>query len=640
MGREEQIINERKRKLKELRGMGINPYPHNFDVKNYSEDVKENNNDLEDNEKSRNRVVVAGRIMTVRNLGKLIFATIQDSKGRLQLILQKGETSEEDFKLFKKYVDAGDFVGCKGMVMKTKSGEISVLVKKVQILSKSTLPLPEKFHGLKDEEDRYRKRYLDLAVNPDVKPVFESRSMIIDSLRDFFRSKGFIDVDTPMLQPLYGGGAARPFISKLNTLKMDIYLAISHELYLKRLIVGGFDKVYVMNRVFRNEGIDATHNPEFTILETMWAYVDYNSNMDLFEEMVEYVAKKVLGKTKIKYQGTEIELKRPWKRMSMVESIKKFVKIDVIKMSDSELKSFLKKNKIEIEGGFRRGMAIEEIFGEIVEPKLIQPTIIYDYPADTSPLAKKKEGNPDFCERFEPYINGWEMGNNYTELNEPEELKRVFMEQSEFKKRGDEEAAPYDEDFVNALEIGMPPTSGLGLGVDRLVMLLTDQPSIRDIIFFPFMKPVGMSENKTGKAKDGRIAVAIINDGLKLKGWEKMNTIAHLNASFAARKGDELFMQDTISTKDSKKINLNIRHAIMIKEAKNNEDILDLVEEAKEKELDVSEFTREMIETTDDVKVVEWTKGKNLKDIEYLGALVFGKRSVVEKLTEKFKLVK
>jgi len=326
-----------------------------------------------------------------------------------------------------------------------------------------------------------------------------NRERIIKRLREFLDSKGFIEVDTPMLQPIYGGGAAKPFVSELNSLKMRVYLTISNELYLKRLIVGGFEKVYAMNRAFRNEGIDFTHNPEFTLLETMWAYVDYKSNMDLFEEMVEYAAKKVLGKTKIAYQGREIELKRPWKRMTMAEAIKKFAKIDTEKMSDRQLKDFLEKNNLKLKAEFRRGIAIEEIFSEIVQKQLIQPTIIYDYPADTSPLAKKKRGNPKLAERFEPIINGWEMGNNYSELNEPEELKRVFLEQAEFKKRGYEEAAPYDEDFVNALEVGMPPTSGLGLGVDRLVMLFTNQASIRDVILFPFMRP----QNSPGQNSDG-----------------------------------------------------------------------------------------------------------------------------------------
>ncbi|MEK6830879.1 MAG: lysine--tRNA ligase [Nanoarchaeota archaeon] len=492
MGRQEQIILERKKKLDELKRL-VNPYPHRFDVKNYSDEIKEKFIRLKNDEKTKNKVQIAGRVMIIRKLGKLIFSTIQDSKGKLQLVLQDKETNKKDFELFKKYIDAGDFIGVVGRVMKTKTGEISVLVKNIELLTKSLLPLPEKWHGLQDKEERYRKRYLDLIMNKEVREIFEKRSQIINALRDFFNSKGFIEVDTPMLQPLYGGGAAKPFISLLNALKMNIYMAISHELYLKRLIVGGFDKVYIMNRVFRNEGIDSTHNPEFTILETMWAYVDYKSNMNLFEEMVEYVAKKVLKKTKINYQGKEIELKSPWKRISMADALKKYAKININKMSDKQINDVLKKYKIEI-GNFRRGLAIEEIFKKLVESELIQPTIIFDYPADTSPLAKKKPGNKDFVERFEPYINGWELGNNYTELNDPEELKKVFLEQAEFKKRGYEEAAPYDDDFVNALEIGMPPTSGLGLGVDRLVMLLTDQPSIRDVILFPFMRPVTDSE--------------------------------------------------------------------------------------------------------------------------------------------------
>lgn len=481
MGRENQIIKERIRKVEELRKQGINPYTHNFNKKQDIEVCRKS--------KLKTRVRTAGRVMTKRDFGRIVFAKLQDFTGTIQLILQKGETPEKGKEFFKKYIDTGDFVGVEGEMIKSKTGEISILIKKIELLTKSLKPLPEKWHGLKDKEDRYRKRYLDLIMNPEIKEVFDKRAKIIKELRDFLNSKGFMEIDTPMLQPLYGGGAAKPFVSELNALKMKIYLAISHELYLKRLNVGGFEKIYVMNRVFRNEGVDSTHNPEFTILETMWAYKDYTSNMDLFEEMIETITKKVLGKTKITYQGKEIELKRPWKRMTMNQAIKKYVKINVEKMSDKEIRDFVKKNKIKLKTSYRRGLAIEEIFGELVEPKLIQPVIIYDYPADTSPLAKSKENNPNICERFEPYINGWEMGNNYSELNDPEKLKQVFLEQSEFKKRGDEEAAPYDKDFVNALQVGMPPTSGLGLGVDRLIMLLTDQASIKDIILFPFMKP-------------------------------------------------------------------------------------------------------------------------------------------------------
>ena len=496
MGREEQIISERMRKIIELRKAGIEPYPNRYDKTHSSSQITEEFGKLKNEEKAKKNVKVAGRVMVIRDMGKIIFAQIQDYSGKIQAVMQEKETPEREIEFFKKYIDSGDFIGVEGMPVRTKRGEMSVLASKVTLLTKSILPLPEKWSGLQDKEERYRRRYLDLVMNPEVMQVFDKRSRILRLLRDFLDERGFIEIDTPMIQPLYGGGAAKPFISELNALKMRVYLAISHELYIKRLIVGGFEKLYVMNRVFRNEGVDATHNPEFTILETMWGYMDYRANMNLFEEMVEYVAKKLLGTTKINYQGTEIELRRPWKRMTMYEAIKKHAGIDVDKMSDKELMEFIDDKNIRLKTEFRRGLAIEEIFSELAQKNLIQPTIIYDYPADTSPLAKQKPGNEDICERFEPFINGWELGNNYSEMNDPIRLKEVLMEQTEFMKRGDEEAAPYDEDFVRALEIGMPPTSGLGLGVDRLIMLLTNQPSIRDIIFFPFMKPENYKEDK------------------------------------------------------------------------------------------------------------------------------------------------
>jgi len=485
MGREQQIINERKRKIEELRANEINPYPHKFDKKNEIAGCLKS--------KIGTKVKTAGRLMAKRGLGKIIFANLEDDSGKIQIVLKEGETPNKTINIFKKYIDSGDIIGIEGKIFKTKTKHLSILIEDIEILTKAILPLPEKWQGLKDKEERYRKRYLDLIMNKDVKDIFKKRSEIIKTIREFLDKKGYLEVDTPMLQPIYGGGSARPFETSLHALKMKIYLSISTELYLKRLITGGFEKVYAMNRVFRNEGIDATHNPEFTILETMLAYNDYTANMDLFEEMVEYVAKKVLGKTKINYQGKEIELKRPWKRMTMAESIKKYGNFDVEKISDSELKEKLKKLKIHLPI-FKRGIAIEEIFANIVESKLIQPTIIYDYPYDTCGLAKQKDGNPTWAERFEPYINGWEMGNNYSELNDPVVLRKYWEEQEKNSKI-DKEAQKMDEDFINALKVGMPPTTGLGLGVDRLIMLLTNQPSIRDIILFPFMKP----EKKTKK---------------------------------------------------------------------------------------------------------------------------------------------
>jgi len=505
MGREDQIINERKRKLSELRKI-VNPYPHKFDVKNYSGDIKETHKGLKDNERSMSRVVVAGRVMTIRNLGKLIFATIQDKQGKLQLILQKGGANDEDFKLFKKYVDAGDFVGCKGMIMKSKTGEISVLVKKVQILSKSLLPLPEKWHGLKDDEERYRKRYLDLIMNPEVRAVFDKRTEIMKAIREIMDKKEIVEVDTPFLQTIYGGANARPFKTHLNALDIDLFLAISPELYLKRLIVGGYDRVYTISRNFRNEGIDRWHNPEFTMMEIYCSYQDYNDMMDLFEEIYEYTAKKVNGSTKVEFRGKTIDFKRPWKRMTMVSCIKKYAGINVENMSDREVSSFVKKNKIDSKEDVW-GWNVQAIFEHFCEDKLVQPTFILDHPLETTPLCKIHRDDKlcRIIERFEPFCMGAELGNAYSELNDPELQRELLEGQQKALSKGDEEANPLDSDFINAIEVGMPPTGGLGLGIDRMVMLLTGKDTIKDVILFPFMRPeVGKGEKKGDGKKDNK----------------------------------------------------------------------------------------------------------------------------------------
>jgi len=490
MGREEQIINERKRKLEELEKKGINPYPHKFNVKDYSNEIKEKHKKLKDNEKSGDRVVIAGRVMTIRNLGKLIFSTLQDSKGKIQLILQKGETEQDNFDLFKKYVDIGDFVGVNGIVMKSNTGEVSVLVKKIQILSKSLLPLPEKWHGLVDKEERYRKRYLDLIINPEVKQVFKKRTLILDSIREFLNKKDFEEVETPFLQTLYGGASAKPFKTHLNALDMDLYLAVSPELYLKRLIVGGYDKVFTISRNFRNEGIDRWHNPEFTMMEIYQAYADYNDMMDLFEDIYVYVCKKVNKSTKVEFRGKIIDFKRPWKRMTMAAAIKKYAGIDVTKMSEKQVIDFAKKNKIECKENCW-GWVIQGLFEHYCEEKLEQPTFIIDHPLETTPLCKTHRDGSKFCtliERFEPFCMGAELGNAYSELNDPILQRKLLEEQQKMLKKGDEEANPFDEDFLQAIETGMPPTGGLGLGIDRMVMLLTGQESIRDVLLFPFMR--------------------------------------------------------------------------------------------------------------------------------------------------------
>lgn len=495
MSREEQIINERKRKLDELRKI-INPYPHKFDVKNFSDEIKEKYFHLKDNELSKNKAVIAGRVISIRDLGKLIFANVQDSRGKLQLVLQNQENTKNNLEFFKKYVDIGDFIGASGSVMKTKTGEISILVKNLEILSKSLLPLPEKWHGLKDEEEKYRKRYLDLIINTEVKKVFEKRSEILDAIRELMKKKEIIEVETPYLQTIYGGANARPFKTHLNALDIDLYLAISPELYLKRLIVGGYDKVFTISRNFRNEGIDRWHNPEFTMMEIYVAYNDYNDMMDLFEEIYEYVAKKVNKNTKVKFRGKTIDFKRPWKRITMIECIKKYAKIDINKMSDKEISEFVKKNKIESREDVW-GWNVQAIFENLCENKIEQPTFILDHPLETTPLCKTHRDDKlcRIIERFEPFCMGAELGNAYSELNDPELQRELLEKQQQMLKKGDEEANPLDEDFINAIEIGMPPTGGLGLGIDRMVMLLTGQESIKDVILFPFMRAVDQEKN-------------------------------------------------------------------------------------------------------------------------------------------------
>ncbi|MCG2686865.1 lysine--tRNA ligase [Candidatus Parcubacteria bacterium] len=468
----------RLKKLENIKKAGINPYPASFNKQNFIAESQ--------TAKDGAQLKTAGRLMTIREMGKIIFCHLQDESGKAQIALKSDEIDKEKFDFFLKNIDAGDFIGVSGEVFTTQKGEKTLLVKKYELLCKAILPLPEKWHGIKDKEIRYRKRYLDLIINPDVKEVFVKRQKTISAIREFLNSKNYIEVETPILQPIYGGTNARPFETKLNSLKMDLFLRISNELYLKRLIVGGYEKIFEFSQDFRNEGIDATHNPEFLQMETMNAYADYKQNMDLLEQMFEFVVKKVCGKTKIKYQDKIIDFKRPWQRMSMIDAIKKYASINIEEMDDEEIKNKLKDLKIKM-SVFKRGVAIEKIFEELVENKLIQPTIIYDFPFETCGLAKPKSDNLKYAERFEPYVNGWELGNVYSELNDPQVLKQYWQEQENNLSK-DAESQRLDLDFLNALEVGMPPTSGIGIGIDRLVMLLTDSLSIRDVIFFPFMR--------------------------------------------------------------------------------------------------------------------------------------------------------
>jgi lysyl-tRNA synthetase class 2 len=434
-------------------------------------------------------VSIAGRLMSKRGMGKAGFCDVQDRDGKVQIYVRIDEIGEESYEEFKKF-DIGDIVGVKGEVFKTHKGEISIKVKEISLLAKSLQPLPEKWHGLKDMDLRYRQRYVDLIVNPEVRNTFIVRSNIIKAIRKFLDERGFLEVDTPLLNTIPGGAAAKPFITHHNTLDIDLFLRIAPELYLKRLIVGGLEKVYEMGRMFRNEGMSIKHNPEFTLMEVYEAYNDYKGMMELTENLISTVAKEVLGTTKISYQGQEIDLTPPWNKMTMTEAVKKYTGIDFDEVSsDEEAVKIAKEKKIHIKDGLTKGEILNLMFEEFVEENLIQPTFILDYPVEVSPLTKRKPDRPELTERFELFITSREMANAYSELNDPIDQRGRFMNQMKKREAGDEEANMIDEDFLNSLEYGMPPTGGLGIGVDRLIMLLTDSYSIRDVLLFPTMKP-------------------------------------------------------------------------------------------------------------------------------------------------------
>jgi len=487
----------RREKLAELQANGQDPFEiTKFDVTHHSKEVKDHFEELEGK-----HVVLAGRIMSKRIMGKASFCNIQDLEGNIQSYVARDSIGEEEYKAFKK-MDIGDIVGLAGEVFKTKTGEISIHASAVTLLSKSLQVLPEKFHGLTDTDVRYRQRYVDLIMNPEVKDTFIKRSRILSSIRRYLDGQGFMEVETPMLVSNAGGAAARPFMTHFNALDEDFKLRISLELYLKRLIVGGLERVYEIGRVFRNEGLDTRHNPEFTLMELYQAYTDYNGMMDLTENLYRHVAQEVLGTTTIVYNGVEMDLGKPFERLTMVDAVKKYAGVDWNKVTTlAEATALAKEHHLEVEPHHKKGDILNLFFEEYVEEHLIQPTFIMDHPVEISPLTKKKPGNPDYVERFEFFMNGWEMANAYSELNDPIDQRERFKAQEEQLALGNDEANTTDEDFLNALEIGMPPTGGIGFGIDRMCMLLTDSAAIRDVLLFPTMKSLG-DVNKKNDVKN------------------------------------------------------------------------------------------------------------------------------------------
>lgn len=479
-----ELLAERRKKLKEYRELDIEPYGGKFEVSTRAEQVL---TDFEGFEGKH--LKIAGRIMAKREHGKASFAHIQDRSGQIQIYVRLDNIGEDKYEVFKK-LDIGDIIGVEGKVFKTRKGETTVEVQELTLLSKSLRPLPEKWHGLKDVDLRYRQRYLDLIVNPEVREVFLIRNRVMKAMREFLNTRDFLEVETPMMHVVPGGAIARPFVTHHNALNIDLYLRIALELHLKRLMVGGLEKVYEIGRVFRNEGISTKHNPEFTMMELYEAYADYNDMMTLTEQLIHHCAEESIGTSAVKYQEYDIDLTPPWKRMTMLEAVKKYSGVDFSEInSDQEARESLKRCGLEVDSEVSWGTALNEVFEAVVEPHLIQPTFILDYPIEVSPLAKKKEEDPRLTYRYEAFIYSREIANAFSELNDPIDQKERFLKQLELREKGDQEAHMMDEDFLLALEYGMPPAGGLGIGVDRLIMLLTDAPSIRDVILFPTMRP-------------------------------------------------------------------------------------------------------------------------------------------------------
>lgn len=540
---EQEII--RRDSMRKLREMGIDPYPAaEFKVTSFSEQIRTDFEQLEGKE-----VVLAGRMMSRRIMGKASFAEIKDKEGRIQVYISRDDIGETEYNtVFKKLLDIGDFIGIRGKVFKTKVGEVSVHAEELTVLSKSLRPLPQvktdadgNIHdAFTDPELRYRQRYVDLIVNDEVKDTFVKRTRIINTMRQFFNKEGYFEVETPILQAIPGGATARPFITHHNALNMPLYMRIANELYLKRLIVGGFDGVYEFAKDFRNEGMDRTHNPEFTVMELYVAYKDYNWMMEFTEQLLEKIALDVHGKTEVQAWGNEVSFKAPFRRLSMIDAIKEYTGIDISGMDEAQLRGVADQLNVEVDETMGSGKLIDEIFGEKVEHLLIQPTFITDYPVSMSPLTKKHRDNPELTERFELIINGKEIANSYSELNDPIDQRERFEDQLKLSEKGDDEAMFIDQDFLRALEYGMPPTAGIGIGIDRLVMLMTDNPAIQEVLFFPQMKPeakpLQLKDNEKVifelMKKNKNMELGALKDaaGLSNKAWDKgMKGLSKMN---------------------------------------------------------------------------------------------------------------
>lgn len=626
----EDIIAFRKKKLEQIKAAGVDPYPSVTERTHTNKEALDNFELL-----AGKTVVLVGRIRSLRVMGKLIFAHIEDGSARIQLLFKADEIGEEVFKFLSDNFDIGDFIQATGQLFVTKTGEKTLQAASYKLLAKSLLPLPSEHYGLEDIEIRLRQRYLDILLNPSVKELFVKKNKFWAAMRSFLVERNFMEVEMPVLEKTPGGAEAEPFITHYNALDTDFYLRISLELPLKKMLVAGYEKVFEIGRIFRNEGVSTEHLQDYMQMEFYWAYGDFEKMMQLCQEMYQYIIQASFGTLKITSGGVTCDWSGNWEKVSYVNLFKEHTGLDIHSASDEDFRKYLDEKKVKYDPASQRGRLMDIIFKQVrVNIPQDKPVFLVDQPVELEPLAKRDPKDPRLVQRMQIIAYGTELGKGFGELNDPLDQRARFEEQMKLREAGDTEAQMLDEDYLDAMEHGMPPAAGFGVS-ERLFAVLADK-SIREVVVFPPMKDAG--SDKHGKAKETQVAMAILNKGANLAKWQELNSVAHLTAAFGARSGKKLLLQDEIHTEDKEKIKLNIQHAIMIKTAASSKDLIELQGLAKKAGLEVSEFTREMLETTNDKKVIEATSKKKLNEVEYLGVLIFGRKSDVENLTERFPL--
>lgn len=631
MDRLDEIIQNRKAKVEKLTELGQESYPSSTSRTHTNLEALEGFDNLQSQ-----TIILVGRVRSMRDMGKLLFAHIEDGTARIQVLVKEEYfTDKQQFEQFKELVDIGDFLEFTGTLFKTKTEEKTLQASSWRMLAKSIRPLPSEHFGLEDEETKLRKRYLDILMNPEVKELFVKKAKFWQAFRQFMLDNGFLEMYMPVLEGVPGGAEADPFITHHNALDQDFYLRISLELPLKKMLVAGYEKVFELGRIFRNEGISATHLQDYTQLEFYWAYADFDMLLKFWQEMYQYVIKETFGTLKIETEGQVCDWSGEWQRVNYLELFQKHTGIDLESAGDEELKVYCDKQGITYEDFARRGRLMDLIFKKVrVNLPKDKPVFLINQPIELEPLAKKIPGNPKLVQRAQLIAYGSELGKGFGELNDPLDQRERFEAQAALREAGDSEAQMFDHEYVEAMEYGMPPAAGFGVA-DRLFSVLAGRP-VREIVVFPPMREVA---EQTGKANKTKLAVAVLNQEAKMEKWQELNTVGHLAASFAARTGKQLFLQDEIATGDDEHIKLNMQHAIKIKIAASSQDLQALSKKAKQQGLEVSEFTREMMDFSDDKKVVEHTKQKKLEEVEHLGVLVFGAKEVVEKLTQDYELL-